>query len=108
MSVLSPTKLSSRPAQFYLGIHGYKKRGNTVKIAPVVHPEYQQITDIHGYDDAGIEMSFSTMKASSNGNIFRVTGLLCGNSPVTFPAQRPVTRSFDVFFDLRLNQQLSK
>ena len=36
--------------------------------------------------------------------------LCAGNSPVTgkFPAQRPVTRSFDVFFDLRLNQQLSK
>ena len=33
-----------------------------------------------------------------------------GNSPVPgeFPAQRPVTRSFDVFFDLRLNQPLSK
>ena len=33
-----------------------------------------------------------------------------GISPVTgeFPSQRPVTRSFDVFFDLRLNQQLSK
>ena len=33
-----------------------------------------------------------------------------GNSPVTgeFPTQRPVTRSFYVFFDLRLNQQLSK
>ena len=32
------------------------------------------------------------------------------NSPVTgeFPAQRPVTRSFDVFFDLRLNERLSK
>ena len=32
------------------------------------------------------------------------------NSPVTveFPAQRPVTRSFDVFFDLRLNKRLSK
>ena len=30
-----------------------------------------------------------------------------GNSPVTdeFPAQRPATRSFDVFFDLRLNKQ---
>ena len=29
-----------------------------------------------------------------------------GNSPVTsgFPAQRPVTRIFDVFFDLRLNE----
>ena len=33
-----------------------------------------------------------------------------GNSPVTgeFPAQRAVTRSFHVFFDLRLNKQLSK
>ena len=33
-----------------------------------------------------------------------------GNSPVTgeFSAQRPVTRSFDVFVDLRLNQQLNK
>ena len=36
---------------------------------------------------------------------------LCAeNSPVTgeFPAQRPVTRSVDVFFDLRLNKRLSK
>ena len=33
-----------------------------------------------------------------------------GNSPVhdEFPAQRPVTRSFHVFFDLRPNKQLSK
>ena len=33
-----------------------------------------------------------------------------GNSPVTgeFPSQRPVTRSFDVFFDLHLNKRLSK
>ena len=32
--------------------------------------------------------------------------LCTGNSPVTgeFHAQRPVTRSFDVFFDLRLNE----
>ena len=32
------------------------------------------------------------------------------NSPITgeFPSQRPVTRSFDVFFDLRLNKRLSK
>ena len=50
------------------------------------------------------------MMTSSNGNIFRDTGPLCGDSPVTgeFPSQRPVTRSFDVFFDLRLNKQLSK
>ena len=44
------------------------------------------------------------MMTSSNGNIFRVTGHLCGESP----PQRPVTRSFDVFFDLRLNKRLSK
>ena len=36
--------------------------------------------------------------------------LCAGNSPVTgeLPAQRPVTRSFDVFFDLCLNKRLSK
>ena len=36
--------------------------------------------------------------------------LCAGNSPVTgeFPAQRPVTQSFEVFFDLHLNKQLSK
>ena len=33
-----------------------------------------------------------------------------GHSPISgkFPAQRPVTRSFVVFFDLRLNKRLSK
>ena len=36
--------------------------------------------------------------------------ICAGNSPVPgdFPAQRPVTRRFDVFFDLRLNKRLSK
>ena len=50
------------------------------------------------------------MMTSSNGNIFRVTGLLCGEftGPGEFPTQRPVTRSFDVYFDLRLNKRLSK
>ena len=44
------------------------------------------------------------MMTSSNGNIFRVTGLLWGE----FSAQRSVTRSFDVFSDLHLNKELSK
>ena len=50
------------------------------------------------------------MMTSSNGNIFRVTGPLCREftSLGEFPAQRPVTRSFDVFFDLRPNKRLSK
>ena len=36
--------------------------------------------------------------------------ICAGNSLVTgeFPAQRPVTRRLDVFFDLRLNKRLSK
>ena len=52
----------------------------------------------------------SVMMTSLNGNIFRVTGHLCGEftGPGEVPAQRPVTRSFDVFFDLRLNKRLSK
>ena len=41
---------------------------------------------------------------------FRVTGHFCGDftGPGEFPAQRPVTRSFGVFFDLRPNKRLSK
>ena len=41
---------------------------------------------------------------------FHVTGTLCREftSHGEFPSQRPVTWSFDVFFDLHLNKQLSK
>ena len=36
--------------------------------------------------------------------------ICAGNSPAPgeFPAQKQVTRSFDVFFDLRLNKRFSK
>ena len=43
--------------------------------------------------------------------IFSALLAICaGNSPVPgeFLAQRPATRSFDVFFDLRVNKRLSK
>ena len=41
---------------------------------------------------------------SSNGNLFHVTDVLWGKSTGDgFPSQRPVTRNFSVFFDLRLN-----
>ena len=38
-----------------------------------------------------------------------VLALCAGNSPVTgeFPSQSPVTRSFDISFDMRLNKRLS-
>ena len=57
-----------------------------------------------------VKVIMSPMMTSSNGNIFRVTGPLCGEftGPGEFPTQRPVTRSFDVFFDVRLNKRLSK
>ena len=47
---------------------------------------------------------------SANGKIFRVTGPLCREftDPGEFPAQRSVTRRFEVFFDLRLKKRLSK
>ena len=51
------------------------------------------------------------MTTSPNGNIFRVTGPLCGKFiAVTdeFPSQKPVTRSIDAIFDPRLNNRLSK
>ena len=50
------------------------------------------------------------MMTSSNGKIFRVTGHLCGEftGPRWIPHTKASDRSFDVFFDLRLNERLSK
>ena len=50
------------------------------------------------------------MVVSSNGNIFPVTGPLWEESTDHwwFSSQRPVTQSFDVFFNLRLNNLLGK
>ena len=48
---------------------------------------------------------------SSNGKHFpRYWPFVLGKSPMTgeFPAQRPVMRSFGVFFDVRLNKRLGK
>ena len=58
--------------------------------------------------EASLLISYSVlvhnMMTSSIGNFFRVTGYLWGE----FPTQRPVTRSFDVYFDLRPDKRLSK
>ena len=55
-------------------------------------------------------ITYYYMMTSSNENTFRVTGpLLRGESTGHrwIPTQRPVTRSLDIFFYLRLNKQLS-
>ena len=50
------------------------------------------------------------MMTSPNWNVSALLALCVGNSPVTgeFASQRPVTRGFDVFFDLSLKKRLSK
>ena len=47
---------------------------------------------------------------SSNGDIFRVIGLLCGEftGPRWIPCKKACGAEFDVFFDMRLNKPLSK
>ena len=77
----------------------------------VITPPFNQV-DVTTTPCPILDAGFANlcMMTSSNGNIFRVTGHLCGEftGPGEFPTQRPVTRSFDVFFDLRLNKRLSK
>ena len=66
---------------------------------PIPHPNGRAM---------GVSREFTM--TSSNGIIFCVTGHLCGEFTGLrwIPTQRPVTRSFDVFFDLRMNERLSK
>ena len=60
--------------------------------------------------DSDLVVADVLMMTSSNGNISVLLDICAGNSPVPgeFLAQRPVTRTFDVFFDLHLNRRLSK
>ena len=53
---------------------------------------------------------FSTWWRHQMETFSALLAICAGNSPVNgeFPSQRPVTRNFDVFFDLRLNKRLSK
>ena len=48
------------------------------------------------------------MTTSANGNVFGVIGPSVFGEFTSHPAQRPVMRSFNVFFDLCLNKQLRK
>ena len=60
------------------------------------------------YDKA--QSDFVTWWRHEMGTFCSSLALCEGNPPVTggFPSQRPVTRSFAVFFDLRLQKRLSK
>ena len=86
--------------------HSHVNIGPTNGLLPVgIKPSPVPILSYDLMMSCGTELrAISHMMTSSNGNNFRVTGHLCGE----FPAQRPVMRSCDVFFDLRLNERLSK
>ena len=69
-----------------------------------------QIT-IYSWRHGSIDISWYTSWWRHQMETFSTLLALCaGKLPVTgeFPSQRTVTRSFDVFFDLRLNKRLSK
>ena len=65
--------------------------------------------NFHGTPALGI-ITGNGMMTSSHGRIFALLAFCAGNSPVTgeFSVQRPVTRSFDIFFDLRVSKRLNK
>ena len=82
----------------------------TDKIMPKLKMPGCWIPELVNNDQLRHSISRHYIMASSNGNIFHVTGPLCGEftGPGEFPTQRPVTQSFDVFFDMCLNKWLSK
>ena len=64
--------------------------------------------DIRGWE--AVSFHYSTWWRHQMETFSALLSICAGNSPVPgeFHAQSPVTRSFDVFFDLRLNKRLSK
>ena len=102
----------SRKTKSKRNVNDNKKR-KVVKIigASMVRGQGKLVTDkTQGISACCFPCLGANMMTSSNGNIFRVNGHLCGEftGPGEVPAQRPGTRSFDVFFDLRPNKRLSK
>ena len=94
---------------------GLSDTWNNALISHYVVSNYQQLDRLFkGFQVKANEMwNFCTndpMITSSNGNIFMLLAICARDSPVPgkFPAQRSVTQSFGVFFDLRLNKRLNK
>ena len=57
-----------------------------------------------------VELFYAVTMTSSNGTFSALLTLCAENSVVTgeFPSQRPLTRNFEVFFDLHLKTRVSK
>ena len=77
---------------------------DVVRLRYGLHPMFP--TGCHNYSMS----SFQPWWRHQMETFSALLALCAGNSPVSgeFPSQRPVTQSFDVFFDLCPNRQLSK
>ena len=71
--------------------------------------EISQYLEISRLGDKDIYVTFAWWRHQME-TFSALLAICAGNSPVSgeFPAQRPVTRSFDIFFDVRLIKRLSK
>ena len=92
-------------------IHHDKKWNALFACISTFSIEINSLLDLASCHQTTNHKSFRMVMTSSNGKHSALLALQCaGNSPVTgeFPSQRPLVRSFGVFYDLRLNKQLSK
>ena len=78
-------------------------------ILAISNPLYTNMSGIAALYSQGTDLNMNKMSSHADvikwKHFFRVTDHLCGEftGPGELPAQRPVTRSFYVFFDLRPN-----
>ena len=106
------TKIGLVAAVVHLGLTSMNPRWpptvDTIQVcSQSVHKHVLYVLSTWFWHDQSI---FFGMMTSSDGNISRVAGPLWGGTTGHrwFPSQRPVTQSFDVFFELHPNKRLSK
>ena len=100
------SNISMAPVYIWDGIHQNQRK---VCLRSSRSIRYCTLFGIHFYKCASFYFNFCfIMMNPSNGNIFRITGLLCGELTGhrwKIALKSPVPWSFDVFCDLRLNKQ---
>ena len=76
----------------------------------LITPYEDHGSGVPGCNTAPIIKQYISWWRHPMGTFSALLAICAGNSPVPgeLPTQRPVTRSFDVFFDLRPNKRLSK
>ena len=90
---------------YYLGFAGILSKW-LLKLTPYLSP----IFHLSFITPSQVKWVNLLLSGTSHMVISALLAICAGNSPVPgeFPTQRPVTRSLDLFFDLRLNKRLSK